>query len=133
MTNIHVYTRRERNFKTSLKENYAIALDSCCLFTKKILNMELNMILIVLMEFAYIRHSWNLQQIWWIPCNLSKWRIWQSVSFPLSVYVEPNFLLALVALEYWEALEQSEVLILNEIGYCRNAFVTSKNKLLFCP
>ena len=31
------------NFKTFLKENYAIALDSCYLFNKKMLNMELNM------------------------------------------------------------------------------------------
>ena len=39
-----------RNFKTFLKENYAIALDSCCLFTKEILNMELNIILVVLLS-----------------------------------------------------------------------------------
>ena len=45
----HVYTCR-RSFKIFLKENYAIALDSCYLFTKKKLNMELNMILIVLMQ-----------------------------------------------------------------------------------
>ena len=42
-----------RNFKTFLKENYAIALESCYLFTKKVLSTEL----IVLMEFAYIKHS----------------------------------------------------------------------------
>ena len=46
-----------KNFKTFLKENYPIALDSCFLFTKKTLNMKLNMILIALMEFAYIRYS----------------------------------------------------------------------------
>ena len=45
------------NFKTFLKENYVITLGSCYLFTKKILNMELNLILIVLMEFANIMHS----------------------------------------------------------------------------
>ena len=45
------------NFKTFFKENYAIALERCYLFTKKMLNMELKMILIVLMEFACIRHS----------------------------------------------------------------------------
>ena len=33
------------NFKIFWKENYAIALNSCCLFTKKLLNMELNIIL----------------------------------------------------------------------------------------
>ena len=45
------------NFKAFLKENYAIALDSCYLFTNHILNREMKMILIVLMEFAYITHS----------------------------------------------------------------------------
>ena len=33
----HVHTE-DRNFETFLKENYAVALDSCYLFTKKILN-----------------------------------------------------------------------------------------------
>ena len=51
----------EHVFETFLGENYAIALGSCYLFTKKMLNMELNIILIVLItEFPYIRHSWNL-------------------------------------------------------------------------
>ena len=49
-----------RNFKTFLKDNYAIVLHSCYMFTKKMLNMELNMMLIVPMEFAYIIHSWTL-------------------------------------------------------------------------
>ena len=42
-----------RHFKTFLKENYVIALDSCYIFTK---NIEHGMImkLIVLMEFSYI-------------------------------------------------------------------------------
>ena len=40
----------DQNFKKCLKDNYAI---TCYLFTDK----TLNMILIVLMEFAYIRHS----------------------------------------------------------------------------
>ena len=32
----YIYILREGgNFKTFLKENYAIALESCCLFTKK--------------------------------------------------------------------------------------------------
>ena len=46
-----------RNFKTFLKENYAVALDSCFVFTDKMSNMELNMMLIVLIEFTYIKHS----------------------------------------------------------------------------
>ena len=33
-------------FKTLLKENYVIALDSCYMFTQKTWNMELNMALI---------------------------------------------------------------------------------------
>ena len=38
----HIYSSEGRDFKTSLKENYAIGLDSCHLFTKKVLNMQLN-------------------------------------------------------------------------------------------
>ena len=53
----------DRNVKTLLKENYAVTLDSCYLFSKKMLSMKLNMMLIVLMEFAYNRHSLPLQQI----------------------------------------------------------------------
>ena len=53
-----------RNFKTFLKENYAIALQLRFLrtvfskkrtvFSKTMLDMELNMMLIVLMKFAYV-------------------------------------------------------------------------------
>ena len=39
-------------------------------------NIELNMMLIVLTDFSYIRHSWTLQQFQWIPCTLSRWWIW---------------------------------------------------------
>ena len=42
---MYILTEGGRNFKTLLKENYAIALDSYYLFTKK-LSMELNMIYI---------------------------------------------------------------------------------------
>ena len=42
----------EGTSKTFLNQNYAIALQSCYLFTNKMLNMELNMVLTVLMEFA---------------------------------------------------------------------------------
>ena len=53
----NVYTYRSQEFRTSSK-NYAINLDSSYyLFIKKTLNMQLNMILIVLMEFEYIRYS----------------------------------------------------------------------------
>ena len=98
------------NFKTFLKENYAITLDSCYLFAKKMLNIKLNMMFMVLMEFAYIRHSWPLQQIRWIPYNLSRWWIWQSVSLKCKVFLylimeEANLLQALMAPGYWEALK----------------------------
>ena len=39
----------DNNFKTFLKKVYATSMD----------------------EFAYKKHSWPLQQIWWIPSNLS--------------------------------------------------------------
>ena len=42
---MNTYTEVGMSFKTFLRENYAIALDSCYLFTKKMLNMKLNMIL----------------------------------------------------------------------------------------
>ena len=54
-----LYNYRKQEFKTS-KENYAIGLANCYKFTKKKLNMELNMILIILLEHAYIRHSLTL-------------------------------------------------------------------------
>ena len=44
-----------RNFKIFLEANYAIALGSCYMLIKKMMNMELNMMLTVLMEFAKIR------------------------------------------------------------------------------
>ena len=50
-----------RNFKTFLKENYAIALNSCYLFNKKMLNMKMRMIFLVLKKFTNIRHCWTLQ------------------------------------------------------------------------
>ena len=69
-----------RNFKIFLKENYTVILGSCYLFTKRMLNMELNMNFIVLWSLhIYISLSWTLQQICWMPCNLSRWWIWQSV------------------------------------------------------
>ena len=62
----HVYTYRKARISKHFwkKITYATALDICYLFTKKTLNIELNMILVVLIEFVYIRHSRNLQQIW---------------------------------------------------------------------
>ena len=51
--NTHVLTEG-RNFETFSNVNYAMALDSCYLSTKKILNMESSVILIVPIKFAYI-------------------------------------------------------------------------------
>ena len=36
--------------------------------------------------------------------------------------------LALVAPKYWEALKQSEALVLNKIGYCESSFASLKTK-----
>ena len=52
----------DRNFKTFLKKDYAVALNCCYMSTKKMLNMELNIMLMLLLKFVYIRHSWTLQQ-----------------------------------------------------------------------
>ena len=46
----------DKNLKTFLKENYSVGLDSCYIFTKNMLNMELNIMLMVPMEFACIRN-----------------------------------------------------------------------------
>ena len=53
-TNTYILTE-DRNFKVFLKANYAIALGSCDMLIKKMMNMELNKLLTVLMEFAKIR------------------------------------------------------------------------------
>ena len=53
-TNTYILTE-DRNFKVFLKANYAIALGSRDMLIKKMMNMELNMLLTVLMEFAKIR------------------------------------------------------------------------------
>ena len=44
----------DTNFKTFLKERHPIGSDSCYIFIKNMLNMDLKMMLIVLMEFAFI-------------------------------------------------------------------------------
>ena len=41
--------------------------------------------------------------------------------------------LASVAPEYWEGLEWSEVLALNEIGYCENTFASFRKWLVSVP
>ena len=53
-----VCTYRRQEFQNNLKRNYATVLGSYYL-----LNMELNRTLIVLREFANIRHFLTLQQI----------------------------------------------------------------------
>ena len=57
-TDMNTYILTEgRDFKTFLKENYAVALENYYLFAKRVLIVKLNIILIVLIEFAYIKHS----------------------------------------------------------------------------
>ena len=48
--NTYILIEAGRSFKTFLKENYAIALDSFFLFTKKMLNMELLNMILIFME-----------------------------------------------------------------------------------
>ena len=116
-----------RNFKTLLKENYAGALDSCYLFTKIMLKMDFDMILIVLKEFSHTRHCRTSQQIWWIHSNLIRFLIWHSVSlkfykvFWFLIVWCANFLQTLIVAEYWEP---SEALYLNGIGYCKSIFAS---------
>ena len=45
---------QKQKFQNILERNYAIVLGSCYMLLKKMLNMKLNMMLIVLVEFAYI-------------------------------------------------------------------------------
>ena len=59
--NMYILTEKAWSFKTFFKENYAIALDSCYLFTKKMLYMELSMILIVLETLeTFLKFTGNL-------------------------------------------------------------------------
>ena len=51
------------NFKAILKENCPIALENRCIFTKKMINMKLKMILMVLLEFAHIRLNYKADSI----------------------------------------------------------------------
>ena len=57
-TDTYTYTRQEfqKIIERKLCNYFSIALDRCSIFTKKTLNTELNMMLIVLMEFTYNRH-----------------------------------------------------------------------------
>ena len=59
----HIYSYKRREFQNILEINLCNCFRQLLLiYLKKMLNMELNMILwIVLMESAYIRHSWNLR------------------------------------------------------------------------
>ena len=58
---MYILTEAGRSFKTFLKENYAIALGSCYLFTKNVKQWFEHDI-----DSTYgdIRHSWNSQEIW---------------------------------------------------------------------
>ena len=71
-----------RNFKTFLKENYAVALDSCDWFTKLRKNVDHGTehdVLIIPMDFTYTRHYCRLYSRF--GRSLRRWWIWQSVSF----------------------------------------------------
>ena len=56
-----------RNFKTFLKENDATSLDCCYLFTKKVLNMELNMMFSaygVYIHYAFLKFTVDSINTW---------------------------------------------------------------------
>ena len=57
--NTYILTEEGRSFKTFLKEDYATALNSSCLFTKNMLNMELNIIWIVIMDTLDILENYS--------------------------------------------------------------------------
>ena len=68
------YNRYEhvwRNFKTFLEENCAVALDSCYLFTKKMLNIELNMILHRYITFISELYTRFDEYLAWYMVNLT--------------------------------------------------------------
>ena len=111
--NNFIFTER-KNFKIFLKENYAIALNSCCISTKKMLNMELNIMLIVLMEFAYIIDIPTLYSTFneYLAIladdefdSLLVCHIVRLFFIYLWGHKVTNFLQALMAPVYWEALE----------------------------
>ena len=56
----HIYLQKEGISKHSGKKIMQLIMT---VVTCLMLNMEMNMILVELMEFAYIRHSWNLQEM----------------------------------------------------------------------
>ena len=58
----HIYTYRKKEFQNILESKNIMQL-VWTVVTGLILNMEMNMILILLMEVACIRHSWTLQQM----------------------------------------------------------------------
>ena len=58
----HVYTYKKNEFQNILESQKIMHL-AWTVVTGLILNMELNMIWIMLMEFASIKHSWTLQQM----------------------------------------------------------------------
>ena len=57
----HIYTYRKKWFQDILESKKIMQLVWTAV-AGLILNMELNMIFILFMEFACIRHSWTLQQ-----------------------------------------------------------------------
>ena len=58
----HVYTYKKNEFQNILESQKIMHL-VWAVVTGLILNMKLNMIWIMLMEFACIKHSWTLQQM----------------------------------------------------------------------
>ena len=62
----HERTYRKQEFQNILERKLQLLWTVVTYLLKNCFNM----ILLVLMEFVWVRRSWVLQQIWWIPCNL---------------------------------------------------------------
>ena len=80
-----IYTRKEYTYRRKEFQNI-LERKLCNCFGRLLLACEKNVehgmehdIDSVLMEFASIRNSRILRQVWWILCNWSRWWIWQSV------------------------------------------------------
>ena len=72
---IHIFLKENGRF---LKENHAIALGSCYLFTKNCWIWNWTWCFDSAYGFTFIKHYWNLHYIQGITCNISGFWIWQS-------------------------------------------------------
>ena len=72
-----ILTKGRRSFKNAWKKTMQLLWTTVTYLLK---NDEHGIEHDIDSTYGDIRLSWNLHQIWWIPCNLSRCWIWQSVS-----------------------------------------------------